>query len=1226
MKNLRKILYILPFILLLVACSKKNITNKTTTKATDKTATKTNTTTKQTTTENKYNVNVLLDKEDAAIVSGTGNFSVNSNTTITITVNDGFTYLGLYDGTNLLTDSLTYEITNITSDIALTAKFKAESYFLNASVDDDTLGSVEAVNGEYECGSLITLKAIPNEGYVLEGWYIGDRLVSDKEEIKFKMLSFDVNIVAKFTIRKVTLTINDNINGNGEYYVNSELYTAPLTYDYGQYLEINFYNIEGYYFDYAKINDESIYYFEDNLVDDITINAIYQIEKYTFSLEYDVDKLKSNPINLLTQNVEDIEYDKTEGYFGGKYVYNGEISFTIRVKEDYSLNNVIESNNLCECTITKDKVDSIYTITFTLIDNYYFRLELIGRNCEIIGLCDETQGKIELYSEKTEETSINQMICEFGTEIKITAVPNKGYKFVKWTSETGGDLQVHMLDQHPEIMYHYVNGDVKIAAVFARADFLVTYYMKSLDKPNATYVSSWYSTYLDDIKLDALNVDGYTFAGWLENADSEEVYSTENYIEYVMTNENINIYTYYTQNSYTVTFDFNGGTGGDASKTLVMGDPFSVVIPNKDNFYFMGYTYFHKEETHYYDNDSTQLVYFIARIFNTSPADAGNIIEKGVVLVNDLVVTDGSTMIYRNDKVTITDYNTGVDVVKPDGTSNGNYYYPFDATFIANWGVLVTKRYNNGEEDEFTPKNIGEKVYRYETPTRTGYKFLGWYVGDTVYDFNLPLEHNIIIEAKWEIIDYNVILDAYNSSYGVITTSHTTAHYGDIVTINYTAYDIYTFEYWYNRDTGEKIYTETITFTMPANDVKYRVYAYGYMLVLKANDKTRGSFTNSTIVARPGASVEIEAIPADGYGFSCWKLNDEIISTDALTTVTMPNSKLTTIDAIFDKVVTDKYERLGNKVWFGYYPQTCLNPNLQDGNNASLIAELKELAGDLPTLDSPDNYEATKDSTQWINYNYYIYPGSKWVKTETIINYNTGTTTTKVTYLKAPHMWYIDIDYDEDGRFDYRGVLIYNYRSDEIKEGTANSSSDKTHQDDNFYNRSTVYSTYWFKYELIEWDILENNDGTAKLIANLAIDSQNFSLSSNSYDSSYIRNFLNDDFYNTAFSSLEKSIMSTMSVDSNNDYVTLLTNEEVESYYPEVADRFLKATEYAQSQNCYVNTSAYSTTTLYNCNWLTRSAYTESGKVYIVNTSGSIVDGKTNMTYYGIRPVITITF
>ena len=98
-----------------------------------------------------------------------------------------------------------------------------------------------------------------------------------------------------------------------------------------------------------------------------------------------------------------------------------------------------------------------------------------------------------------------------------------------------------------------------------------------------------------------------------------------------------------------------------------------------------------------------------------------------------------------------------------------------------------------------------------------------------------------------------------------------------------------------------------------------------------------------------------------------------------------------------------------------------------------------------------------------------------------------------------------------------------------------------------------------------------------------------------------------------------------MSVNSNNDYVTLLTNEEVESYYQEVSDRFLKTTEYAQSQNCYVNTSIYSTTTLYNCNWLTRSAYTESGKVYIVNTSGSIANGKTNMTYYGIRPVITIT-
>ena len=95
--------------------------------------------------------------------------------------------------------------------------------------------------------------------------------------------------------------------------------------------------------------------------------------------------------------------------------------------------------------------------------------------------------------------------------------------------------------------------------------------------------------------------------------------------------------------------------------------------------------------------------------------------------------------------------------------------------------------------------------------------------------------------------------------------------------------------------------------------------------------------------------------------------------------------------------------------------------------------------------------------------------------------------------------------------------------------------------------------------------------------------------------------------------------MNTMNVDGNNDYVTLLSNEEAETYYTETALRQTTASDYAQSQNAYiyVNPSQYSTTNNDNCYWMTRSAYTTSGNIYYVSYNGSITYGKTNMTYYG---------
>ncbi|ANQ52783.1 InlB B-repeat-containing protein [Flammeovirga sp. MY04] len=38
-----------------------------------------------------------------------------------------------------------------------------------------------------------------------------------------------------------------------------------------------------------------------------------------------------------------------------------------------------------------------------------------------------------------------------------------------------------------------------------------------------------------------------------------------------------------------------------------------------------------------------------------------------------------------------------------------------------------------------------------DTPIKEGYEFLGWYVGDTAFDFNTPITADITIVAKWEL-------------------------------------------------------------------------------------------------------------------------------------------------------------------------------------------------------------------------------------------------------------------------------------------------------------------------------------------------------------------------------------------------------------------------------------------------------------------------------------------
>ena len=1173
-----------------------------------------------------YDVVVEQSLKHAAEVTGEGSFIKGSNTTLEIKANDGFHYLGLYDGENKLTDETTYDVTNITSPVTLTAMFSADSFTVKTDTENEDLGTVTLIDGTYDCGTEIKLEATVAEGYEVEGWYVNDAKYGEGNTITFIVPAYNSEVVAKFKIKYYKITITDNIEGIGSYYVGDNLYSIDndYSYDFGEYVWIDIYDVKGYVFDYMLINGErhSDSYEELLMNVDYEIEVFYELDDMYFYMMYDRSKLTINNGIILDILPDDYDTDvidsgdyKGYSYLSGYYKYKTVINIKLNVRTNYYLDSF---KNLYEL----ESIGSIENdiITLTIEDDYFgLLITVLGKICHMTA---EAQDPLS-------GTVTGSGDYHYGDYAKIVAKANKGYKFVKWVDGEGNEFGkvywiVHdYVDESPEVPLF---GDATFKAVFEPDEF---YFSITLVAYNATKEAySCILTYLTEYDIYAPEVSGYAFAGWLENEDIDSLFSTDEVLHYTMIDEDSTIYAYYTPKTFTITFNPDGGTGGDTTLDLVYGDEFETQVPTKENFTFMGYHYYHEEEIINFDyTGSMQIGHYLThyKYYDVYYVEH-SLLPSKYVLINGEAATDYTTLVYEGDIVTIVEYTTPDMTVKADGKSDGGLGYGHNCEFRAVWGALVTIKYNNGKADSSKAYYLDDVLSTPETPTKEGNKFLGWFVDDEEYDFSTRLTHNIVIEAKWEELIYSVTLTQSDSRYGEIVNPITSAKYGDTITLTFNTFDNYTFEYWRNLDTNEKFTDSTITFTMPAQNIRFKAIVSAYVLYVLIDDESMGTVREDSFIARPGSEVEIEAIPGDGYGFAYWKMDGEIVSYEAKTKVIMPKNAMAIVRAFFGRLVTDKYERLGDKVWFGYYPQTCLNTGLQDDEYLTLINELKEMAGPLPTLDTIDNYESTKEDTDWINYDYYIYPGGVWNKRETIVNPDYSTST-KTTYLKAPHMWYIDIDYDNDGKYDYRGVLIYSYRVDEIKQNEPSSGTSNSHQDDNHYSTNASYRTYWFKYELVEWDILENNDGTVKMIANLAIDSQNFSLSSNNYDSSYIRDFLNDDFYNTAFNDLEKSIMSTMTIGSNSDYVTLLTQEEATSYFENNADRTTQPTDYAMSQNCYVysSPSIYNPTNDGNCYWLTRSAYTTSGNIYYVSYNGSITYGKTNMTYYGIRPVITIT-
>ena len=182
-----------------------------------------------------------------------------------------------------------------------------------------------------------------------------------------------------------------------------------------------------------------------------------------------------------------------------------------------------------------------------------------------------------------------------------------------------------------------------------------------------------------------------------------------------------------------------------------------------------------------------------------------------------------------------------------------------------------------------------------------------------------------------------------------------------------------------------------------------------------------------------------------------------------------------------------------NTVYFGSYPQS-------EVTQSTLISALNEKAGTLPT---------STNARLWTSYGYYL-DGE-------IQNY----------------MWYIDLTHQGER---YRGVYFVENRPRYTMESTL---SNQSQQDDNGYVVGTVY---WFLYEPIAWTVLKEENGTALLFCNNALDAQEYysnyssrtaggeNVLPNNYAHSTVRAWLNDNFYEAAFTSLEQQIILTATV------------------------------------------------------------------------------------------------
>lgn len=197
---------------------------------------------------------------------------------------------------------------------------------------------------------------------------------------------------------------------------------------------------------------------------------------------------------------------------------------------------------------------------------------------------------------KTATKKIHEQVMEKGTtnpnglyNASTFKLSRTGYKFLGWSlSKSGGtvfdqdDATVSAKDLFPDI--DNKSGTVLLYAIWKANTYTVTFDASggtvSDSKKTVTYGST-YGT------LPTASRTGYTFDGWYTAASGGTKITADSKVSITA---NQTLYAHWKANSYTVTFDSNGGTMSDSKTSVTYGSAYGTLpTPSRAGYIFMGW-------------------------------------------------------------------------------------------------------------------------------------------------------------------------------------------------------------------------------------------------------------------------------------------------------------------------------------------------------------------------------------------------------------------------------------------------------------------------------------------------------------------------------------------------------------------------------------------------------------------------------------------------------------
>ena len=452
---------------------------------------------------------------------------------------------------------------------------------------------------------------------------------------------------------------------------------------------------------------------------------------------------------------------------------------------------------------------------------------------------DPTGGKVTPTSGTVAATGYPQT----HGHISLPTPTRDGYTFKGWYTAEGDHGQ---MVAEPGLRAQFF-GDATVYAHWTLDHYRITFDAHGGD------VAPAYDTTGDDWRLASLPTPtrvNHEFVGWYKDVvgEREHVYDTTTY------KENTILYAHwiYTGVHYKITFDANGGTVDPASEETDAGILEELPIPEWEGYAFIGW----------FTEKSGGTEVTTSTVFT----EAATIYAQWILKTDKMYTVtfsphDGT--VYPAFGMTGEDGKLLAPLPTPkrdgyafqgwfseDGEVTGSTVFQANTTIHARWTIIHYTITLDATGGTVTPTSVATgshwELSSLPTPTRSGYKFRGWFTAETggtqVVPNSTPLMDNLTIYAHWSENNghYTITFDANGGE-----VNPASAETGDgyrLASLPVPTRDGYAFHGWFFDKTGDAHVTTFTTFDSDAT-----VYAQ-WAAVVYGEPVTYGGETYQTEV------------------------------------------------------------------------------------------------------------------------------------------------------------------------------------------------------------------------------------------------------------------------------------------------------------------------------------------------------------------------------------------